>query len=109
MSAYSARRLVAVLYCLSAVAGTVPAAAAAPNNNASAFAAILHPINVIKTADLDFGYVAAGATAGTVVIDPETNTTAAAGGALLLGGSPHAAGFTGASGSSSVVNIKIPK
>ena len=31
------------------------------------------------------------------------------GGALLLGGTPHSALFTGAAGTSSVVNIKIPK
>ena len=86
-----------------------PTAAAEPNSDASASAAILHPINVIKTTDLDFGYVSAGATAGTVVIDPETNLTTVTGGALLLGGGPHSAGFTGAAGSSNVVNIKIPK
>jgi hypothetical protein len=86
-----------------------PAFAATPTANAVSTAAILHPINVIKRADLDFGYVGAGTGAGTVVIDPETDTTTATGGALLLGGSPHSASFVGAAGSSSVVNIKIPK
>ena len=86
-----------------------PALAATPVTNATATTAILRPINVIKRADLDFGYVASGTAAGTIVIDPNTNLATAAGGALLLGGSPHAAAFIGAAGSSSVVNIKVPR
>ena len=86
-----------------------PAMAAVPVTNATATTAILHPINVIKRHDLDFGYIASGTTAGTVVIDPNTDSVSATGGAILLGGSPRAAAFIGAAGSSSVVNIKVPK
>ena len=86
-----------------------PAIAATPAVNATATTALLHPISVIKRRDLDFGYVAAGATAGTVVIDPNTDLATATGGAILLGGDPHAAAFIGAAGSSNVVNIKLPK
>ena len=94
---------------LLASASAAPAIAATPVTNATATTAILHPINVIKRADLDFGYVAAGTVAGTVRIDPETDTTSATGGAILLGGNPHSAAFIGAAGSSSVVIIRIPK
>ena len=71
-------------------------------------AALLHPLELIKQADLNFGYVGAVG-AGTVVIDPTTGTTTATGGTLLLGGTPHPAWFTGAAQSSSVVIIRVPK
>ena len=103
----SVSRFLATLLLAFALAS--PAAAATPVTNATATTAILHPINVIKRYDLDFGYVASGTTAGTVVIDPETDTASATGGAILLGGNPQSAAFIGAAGSSSVVNIKIPK
>jgi hypothetical protein len=106
MSAFAPRLAFALLL---ACAVTQPAHAATPLTNATATSAILHPIQVIKRADLDFGYVASGTTAGTVVIDPNTNLATATGGAMLLGGNPHAAAFIGAAGSSSVVNIKVPR
>ena len=96
---------------LLALCMAVPAAAApiAAVDDATATSAILHPLEILKRADLDFGYVQAGMTAGTVVIDPNTNAISATGGAILLGGTPHPALFTGAARSNSVVNIKIPK
>ena len=106
MSAFAHRLFPAMLL---ACASATPALAATPVMNATATTAILLPVNVIKRYDLDFGYVAAGTSAGTVVIDPETDTTSATGGAILLGGNPHAAAFIGAAGSSSVVIIRIPK
>ena len=106
MSAFVPRLLQALLLA-SALASQ--AHAATPVANATATTAILHPINVIKRYDLDFGYIASGTTAGTVMIDPNTDTISSTGGAILLGGSPRAAAFIGAAGSSSVVNIKVPK
>ena len=54
--------------------------------------------------------LAATGAAGTVVIDPETDTISATGGALLVGGgNPHAAQFTGAAKGNNVVIIRIPK
>lgn len=105
MSSLAFRLLPAVVL---ACAFAQPAIAVTPATNATATTALLHPITVIKRRDLDFGYVAAPA-AGTIVVDPETDTTSATGGAILLGGDPHAAAFIGAAGSSSVVNIRIPK
>lgn len=103
------------LRCLAAALLAVPALApvraetAAASPKASSTLALLHPLELIKKRDLDFGYVAAGATAGTVVINPNTGASSATGGALLLGGAPHAALFTGAAKSNAVVVIRIPK
>ena len=106
MSAFLARLFCALLL---GCAFVPRAYAATPAANATATTAILHPINVIKRDDLDFGYVASGTSAGTIVIDPNTNLGTATGGAMMIGGTPHAAAFIGAAGSSSVVNIKLPK
>ena len=106
MSSLASRLVSAVVL---ACAFAQPAIAATPATHATATTALLHPISVIKRRDLDFGYVSVGATAGTVVIDPNTDIASATGGALLIGGTPHAAAFIGAAGSSSVVNIKVPK
>ena len=104
----SPRCIAAALVALCTIA---PAAAApiAAVDDAGATTALLHPLQVLKRQDLDFGYVQAGTTAGTVVIDPNTSAISATGGATLLGGTPHPALFTGAAKSNSVVNIKIPK
>lgn len=102
------RRLAAALAALAA-AGSARAAPVAAGSDASATAALLYPLEILKKADLDFGYVAPATGAGTVVIDPETDTATTTGGVVLLGGTPHSALFTGAAKSSSVVIIRIPK
>jgi hypothetical protein len=104
----ASRRICAMLLALCAFA---PASAApiAAGQDSSASIALLHPLELIKREDLDFGYVGVGATAGTVVINPNTGAITRTGGAFLLGGTPHPAMFTGAAGSSSVVIIRIPK
>lgn len=99
--------LLALSTLLAPAAGqAAPLAAPTP---AQANAAMLFPLEILKNRDLDFGYVAAPVAAGTVVIDPATDTISATGGAMLLGGTPHAAQFTGAAQSNSVVIIRIPK
>ena len=99
------------LAALLALCAYAPARAApiAAQQDATASIALLHPLEILKRADLDFGYVRAGTSAGTVVIDPNSGAISATGGAMLLGGAPHAAMFTGAAKSNSVVNIRIPK
>ena len=109
MSAFMTSRcsLAALLvFWASAPARSAPIAA---GQEASAAIALLHPLEILKRDDLDFGYVLAGTAPGTVVIDPNTSGISATGGAMLLGGAPHPALFTGAAKSNSVVNIKIPK
>jgi hypothetical protein len=92
--------------CPLARAEAAPRAASPP---ATASGALLFPLEIVKNRDLDFGYLAAPSAAGTAVIDPETDTISATGGVFLLGGTPHAAQFTGAAKSSNVVIIRIPK
>lgn len=107
-ASFASRCLASALLALGALA---PARAAplAAQQDASASIALLHPLELLKREDLDFGYVGVGAAAGTVVINPNTGAINATGGAFLLGGTPHPALFTGAAGSSSVVIIRIPK
>ena len=102
------RRVLAALLALCAVAPARGASVPA-DDDAAASVAILHPLEIIKREDLDFGYVMVPTAPGTVVIDPTTNGISSTGGVILLGGTPHAAMFTGAAKSNSVVNIKIPK
>lgn len=96
-----------VLAC--AAAAPAFAAPVTPTQNATATAAFLHPLELINRRDLDFGYLAPATGAGTVVIDPETDTVSATGGVILLGGTPHAALFTGAAKNNAVVVVRIPK
>lgn len=91
----------------SAVGHAAPKAAPTP---AQATGTLLFPLEIVKNRDLDFGNIATTGTAGTVVINPETDTISATGGALLVGGgTPHAAQFTGAAKGNNVVIIRIPK
>jgi hypothetical protein len=100
-------RLLALTTLLAPAAGqAAPRAAATP---AQATGTLLFPLEIVKNRDLDFGNVGTTAAAGTVVINPETDTISATGGALLLGGAPHAAQFTGAAKGNNVVIIRIPK
>jgi hypothetical protein len=89
----------------------VPAAmakCAAPLVDATANATIILPLSVTKLQDMDFGSIAP-TTAGTAVLDPDTDTLSVTGGASAVGGTPHCAEFIGAAEHNSVVNIKIPK
>ena len=107
MYRFPSLRLLALTMSLASAAGqAAPRAAATP---AQATGTLLFPLEIVKNRDLDFGYVGTTAAAGTVVINPETDTISATGGALLLGGAPHAAQFTGAAKGNNVVIIRIPK
>ena len=51
------------------------------------------PVSITWLRDLDFGRVVATAIAGTVTIDPDTNTRSVSGGSLAAGGTPQTAKF----------------
>jgi len=107
MSRLLSPRLLALTILLAPAAGqTAPKAAPTP---AQATGTLLFPLEIVKNRDLDFGNVGTTAAAGTVVINPETDTISSTGGASLLGGTPHAAQFTGAAKGNNVVIIRIPK
>ena len=98
-------RLIAAALALCAPATMV--LAATPPAQATANAAIIHPVTVTKLKDMDFGYVAV-TTAGTAVLEPNVDSYSTTGGVTAVGGTPHCAEFLGAAQSNSVVNIKVP-
>lgn len=57
---------------------------------------LLSPLSVVNTAPLDFGQLAAGATAGTVTINANTGARTVTGGTVAAGGSPQRATFVAA-------------
>ena len=106
MFAYRVLRLTAA-----ALALVVPATAAncaTPPTPATADAVIILPLTVTKLDDMDFGSLAP-TTAGTAVLDPDTDTLSVTGGVTQVGGSPHSAQFVGSAEHNAVVNIKLPK
>lgn len=87
--------------------GTI-APAAASLTPVTANVAVILPLSVTKLQDMDFGYLGV-TTAGTAVLDPDSDTLSVTGGAVPVGGTPHCAEFLGAAEHNAVVNIKIPK
>jgi len=76
-----------------ACALTVTSGAQAATQAGTGKAITLRPLSIVKLRDLDFGRLAAGTTAGTVVIDPNTDARTTTGGVLAAGGTPLAAQF----------------
>lgn len=88
-----------------APASAAPVAAAVP---ATGHAEIVHPVAVRKLQDLNFAYLSV-TTAGTAVINPNTDALTTTGGVLPAGGVPYAALFEAVSPKKGVVIIRIPK
>ena len=84
------------------------AAPVAPDRNATATVHIAPPASVRKLEDLNFGYLSV-TTAGTAVIDPNTDAMTTTGGVLDAGGMRYAALFEGVSPVGNVVIIRIPR
>lgn len=74
---------------------------------ASTTAVLVTPISITKSIDMDFGTLAASATAGTVVLDT-ANTRTITGGASLHGGTPTAAVFNVTGEPNTGFDITIP-
>jgi hypothetical protein len=74
---------------------------------ASTTATLVTPISIAKVTDMDFGIVAASATAGTVVLDYADGRTIT-GGATLHGGSPTTAVFSVTGEGTNGFTISIP-
>jgi len=99
-------RLVAASLLLCPASGrAAPVAAGTP---ASGKAAILLPASFTKKMDMDFGLLTV-TTAGTAILDSNTDAITTTGGVLLAGGSPHAAIFDAVSPTRNVVKIALPK
>lgn len=77
------------------------------NATATATATLVTPIAITKTVDMDFGTVAASATAGTVVLGTD-NVATPSGGVSLPGGTPAAAQFSVTGEGTSTFSIQLP-
>lgn len=87
-----------------AIASAARVAAATP---ATSRAAILHPLSLIKSADLDYGLLIVKS-AGTAVIDPVADSMSATGGVVKAGGAPHSAAFIGAGSGLTLIYVQQP-
>lgn len=95
---------------LLSIAAAAPAAAApvAAPTPATARAQLIVPAAVRRLQDLNFAYLAV-TTAGTAVINPNTDAMTTTGGVLHVGGTPYAAQFETVSPRKGVVVIRIPR
>lgn len=71
---------------------TATAATAADGGGGSA-SVILQPLSVVKTADLDFGTLVAGTTAGTVTVNPASGARSTTGGTVTVASASSSATF----------------
>src|SRR5664279_1868600 len=71
--------------------GSVATSFAQSNATATATATLIVPISISKTSDMNFGTVAASATAGTVSLDYSSTATTTGGASLILGGASRQA------------------
>lgn len=71
-------------------------------------ATLVAPLSVVRTDDLDFGVLIAGATAGTATINASTDARTTSGGAVVGGGSPTAAHFVAAGRIGALALISLP-
>ena len=88
-----------------APAFAAPVGAATP---AQSRAEIRTPAAVRLLNDLNFGYIGV-TTAGTAVMNPNTDTITTTGGVVALGGNPYSAMFESVSPIKGIVIVRIPK
>ena len=88
-----------------APAFAAPVGAATP---APARAEIAYPAQVRRLQDLNFGYLSV-TTAGTAVMNPDTDALTTTGGVVSQGGFPYAALFEAVSPRKGVVIVRIPR
>ncbi len=88
--------------------GIALAAPISPDKNATGTVEITSPASVRKLNDLNFAMLTV-TTAGTAVINPNTDTMTTTGGVIHVGGVPYSALFEAVSPVKNVVLIRIPK
>lgn len=91
---------------MSALAFACPAFAASTTGTSRAV--IVTPLSLVNTDTLRFGYILAGATPGTVTINPFTEVRTTTGGATAYGGAVSAGKFAGLSDDPSHLKIDVP-
>src|SRR5689334_8041090 len=102
MGAFFLRRLLALFVLLCPAIGQ---AAPAP---AQGKAQIVLGGSITNLGELYFGKLTV-TTAGTAVVDSNTDTVTTTGGVVFVGGTPHAARFEAVSPSKNIVKISLPK
>lgn len=109
MSGFPLLRAFALMALVAApgIARAAPPQSFAPNKNATGTTNIILPAQITKLNDMDFGCLTV-TTAGTAVIDSNTDAVTSTGGVLFAGCSPHAAQFGAVSPSRTVVRIQLP-
>lgn len=90
-----------------AAAGSVTAAPVAAATPRTATVTLMVPANVRKMNDLNFAYLAV-TTAGTAVINPNTDVMTTTGGVTYIGGTPYSALFETIAPTKTVVHIRTP-
>lgn len=95
---------------LLSIAAAAPAygAPVAPDKNATATVEIVAPVSFRKLEDLNFAYLSV-TTAGTAIVDPNTDLMTTTGGVLHAGGLPYAAEFEAVSPIRGAVIVRLPK
>lgn len=88
--------------------GLAHAAPVVPDKQAAATVTIAPPATVRKLEDLNFAFLAV-TTAGTAVVNPNTDSMTTTGGVLHVGGEPYAALFEAVSPINAVVIVRIPR
>lgn len=84
------------------------AAPVAAQTPATGTANIKYPVSIRLMNDLNFAFLSV-TTAGTAVINPDTDTLTTTGGVIHVSGTPYAAQFEAVSPSKGVVLIRAPK
>jgi hypothetical protein len=99
-------RLAALLLSLVPVPAWAASVGASPKP--TAVVTINFPASLSKLQDMDFGSFSV-TTAGTAVLDSNTDAVTTTGGVLRAGGLPHAARFSAVSPTKNIVKIALPK
>lgn len=90
------------------IPGAASAAHVAAATPATDKATILHPLTLLKTADLLFGTLIVNG-AGTAVVNPVSDVETTTGGVVMAGGGPHSASFTGGATGLSLIYVQQPQ
>jgi len=77
------------------------------NANINSSIAVVEPLTILKTRDLDFGKIA-GIVAGTVVMTPDNTATCTASAGLVHTGVCTSARFAGSGNTGSIIRIRKP-
>jgi hypothetical protein len=103
------KKLYTLLVITIATVGFTTSASAQSTANATVTTTLITPLSIAKTTDMNFGTIAATATAGTVVLDYANALTPTGGVKLITGGAaPSIASFTVTGEGTSSFSIQTP-